>query len=414
MTSENKKRVAGKAVEQSLSPKEVEQNKEKVTEQTVIPEGGENLKSKGKELADKIRNLRPKKDGNAQATIFALPIAIYDTAIVTIANAVELSGDIAQAIQKGIDYIRTQVPDWQDKDGKFSQHIIDASEGKKPRVTAQTTDEDVANPKEETGKKKESNDKRANTNELNKLAVDIPGASSVKKYLSGATIKKYTDYDPTNPHEYSSTELEIAFVQGENIIEKAKELFGGKYVSELLDYVERANITNAAKSLIYVSLANDLYKQKKAFPDKFEEITKLEFMVNREAQAFAHDISVALGLRRLQNLQKYGVDTSNIADSILTPTEQEQKAKLEDAVQVDDSDVNKEFEQQQNTEETVTEQTEQADTAKAVEEDKKEKKGKKDTRKKTPKSQWKAVSMSADEIKAKLDEIKNKINKLDC
>ena len=137
-------------------------------------------------------------------------------------------------------------------------------------------------------------------------------------------------------------------------------------------------------------------------------------MVNREAQAFAHDISVALGLRRLQNLQKYGVDTSNIADSILTPTEQEQKAKLEDAVQVDDSDVNKEFEQQQNTEETVTEQTEQADTAKAVEEDKKEKKGKKDTRKKTPKSQWKAVSMSADEIKAKLDEIKNKINKLDC
>lgn len=60
------------------------------------------VKLKGKELADKIRGLRPKSGGSASAQIFGLPIAIYDTAIVAIANAVEAGASIADAINEAI------------------------------------------------------------------------------------------------------------------------------------------------------------------------------------------------------------------------------------------------------------------------------------------------------------------------
>lgn len=63
------------------------------------------IKVQGKELADKIRKLRPGTDA-AQANVFGLPIAIYDTAILTIANAIEGGAKLVDAINEAIKDIK--------------------------------------------------------------------------------------------------------------------------------------------------------------------------------------------------------------------------------------------------------------------------------------------------------------------
>lgn len=56
---------------------------------------------KGKDLADKIRSLRP-KGGSAQANLFGLPIAVYDTALLAIANAVEAGAKLIDAVNDAL------------------------------------------------------------------------------------------------------------------------------------------------------------------------------------------------------------------------------------------------------------------------------------------------------------------------
>jgi hypothetical protein len=70
-----------------------------------IDKAKKSFSAKGKEMADRIRSLRPKTDA-ASAQLFGLPLAIYDTAIVTIANAVEAGANLADAIQTGIAHIK--------------------------------------------------------------------------------------------------------------------------------------------------------------------------------------------------------------------------------------------------------------------------------------------------------------------
>ena len=59
------------------------------------------IEQSGKELADRIRKLRPPSD-TAQANFFGLPLAIYDTAIVAIAEAVEKGAKLIDAINEHI------------------------------------------------------------------------------------------------------------------------------------------------------------------------------------------------------------------------------------------------------------------------------------------------------------------------
>ena len=80
---------------------------------------------KGKELADKIRGLRPQA-GSAQANILGLPLAIYDTAIVTVANAVEKGAELIDAISEGVKYLRAQGYAEKNEDQRaFRSHIYD-------------------------------------------------------------------------------------------------------------------------------------------------------------------------------------------------------------------------------------------------------------------------------------------------
>lgn len=78
--------------------------KEKTTKEPgekTVPKA-KSITLKGKDLADKIRSLRPKGGDTAQANLFALPVAVYDTAIVTIANLVEGGAKLADAISEAV------------------------------------------------------------------------------------------------------------------------------------------------------------------------------------------------------------------------------------------------------------------------------------------------------------------------
>jgi hypothetical protein len=85
------------------------------------------IKSRGKEIADFIRTLRPPAN-SAQSNILGLPLAIYDTLIVTVANLVEGGATIAQAVVDAIRQLkadgRIKDADLKDFDEKeFTAHI---------------------------------------------------------------------------------------------------------------------------------------------------------------------------------------------------------------------------------------------------------------------------------------------------
>lgn len=104
------------------------------------PEEGQKEKgiaAKGKELADKIRQLKTKQD-ILQTNIFGIPIAIYDDAIETAATAIEKGSELAEAIQKGIDYIGKKAGFDEEN---FRKHIEDFSAGEKPKIKVQVTGE---------------------------------------------------------------------------------------------------------------------------------------------------------------------------------------------------------------------------------------------------------------------------------
>lgn len=85
-----------------------------------IPESGD-IKAAGKAAADFIRTLRPPSN-TAQSNILGLPIAVYDTAIVAIANAVEAGATVAQAIADVVADLQRQFPNWKEAN-KFATEV---------------------------------------------------------------------------------------------------------------------------------------------------------------------------------------------------------------------------------------------------------------------------------------------------
>lgn len=125
-----KKEQADKAYQDELNKGKKDPKEKKTTTK-------KGAKLAGKELADKFRSFRPKTDA-AQSNIFGLPIAIYDTALVIVANAAEAGGSAIEAIQKGIDYIKENNPFASQKDeDDFRAHLsgVDEPEEVDPKQT---------------------------------------------------------------------------------------------------------------------------------------------------------------------------------------------------------------------------------------------------------------------------------------
>ncbi len=350
--------------------------------------------AENKSLADKIRLAKLGKNKTFDATL-GIPVAIWDGAVEALALAVESGESIANAVKKGIDYIKgtswySGLTDEQKErsENAFSEEFTEYSD-----TSTSTSD----------------NSKVSGENvEMNNVVNEITQTGEVKKYLSGETIIKYTGDSPNNSQEYISTELSEAFKQGENVIERAKEIYGKEYVSKLVDYVENTNMPVSTKALIYVSLRNDLYlRRMEADAKEYPSVIKEQEYVYAKSQAFAHENSVAMNMWKLQNIQKYSYDLDNTTLSFLSEKQREQRSKLESSVAVDDDAVNKEYESNEGG-------LNQADaqTAQKIEEEKaKEDKGQ---RVKTKKTEWKAKTKDKGKLSSMIAALKNKIDNLNC
>lgn len=113
--------------EQKESPSQQDNiTKEWQIAQGVLPEiERKNIAQKGKDVADWVRTLRP-PSGTAQSNILGLPIAVYDTAIVTIANAIEAGASMAQVISDAIQEIKKQFPNW-NQEKEFTDAVNQAA-----------------------------------------------------------------------------------------------------------------------------------------------------------------------------------------------------------------------------------------------------------------------------------------------
>ena len=244
----------------------------------------------------------------------------------------------------------------------------------------------------------------------------IVGTGEVNSYISGKTVEKWTGETPTNDQSYTSTVLEDSLKQGRNVIEAAKNEWGDKYVSKLLDYLAKSNISVAQKALIYVSLRNDLYERRLMVEtdDDYNKVLSEQEAVYAASQAFAHEIAVGMGLWRLQDLQKYGFSREQIMERLLTYKDMESRKKVEQSVSANDDEVNKVYDSGQYTQQ-VTEQDAKKDLQKIKQQSEEQLNEKKNPkRKKSKKGAW--VSKTKDEttIKDMVEKLKERINKLNC
>lgn len=131
------------------------------------------VKVAGKELADKIRALRPKNDGTASANLFGLPIAVYDTALVAIANAVEAGATIIDAINEAIKNVDFD----SDKDkAAFISHLQNEEDPGRPAAQRASAIKDI-----------ESLAKENNTNNLSPEMVK-PLRDLMKSYVKDGSV----------------------------------------------------------------------------------------------------------------------------------------------------------------------------------------------------------------------------------
>lgn len=131
------------------------------------------VKVAGKELADKIRALRPKNDGTASANLFGLPIAVYDTALVAIANAVEAGASIIDAINEAIKNVDFD----SDKDkAAFISHLQNEEDPGRPAAQQASAIKDI-----------ESLAKENNTNNLSPEMVQ-PLRDLMKSYVKDGSV----------------------------------------------------------------------------------------------------------------------------------------------------------------------------------------------------------------------------------
>lgn len=192
-----------------------------------------------------------------------------------------------------------------------------------------------------------------NKKEFDKLTSTIPNSGEVTKYLSGETIEKYEGEKPRNEQEVLAQQLKPALERGVDIIEKAKELFGEKYIETLLQYVETENLPPANKALIYVSLENEVAKQKIENPSEAAKISKMQDLVRAKSQAFLRSNSLAINMGRLRKFAEVGYDVNKLTDRFFSSREMEDKKKIEEALQTTADDINKEAERIITDEENI-------------------------------------------------------------
>ena len=161
------------------------------------------------------------------------------------------------------------------------------------------------------------------------------------------------------------------FKLGTDIIEKAKDEFGDKYVQTLLDYIRdnEKSLGVDKVSLILISLENDLNKQMLDDPDNLT-IKKQERMVQNIAIAYQRTVARALGYGKLRQIARVGYDIDRVTDEFFSTKQKEGKRKLLKAIESNMDDINAEAElQEQEVDDIIIEAPKVKRTAKEVKAD---------------------------------------------
>lgn len=162
-----------------------------------------------------------------------------------------------------------------------------------------------------------------------------------------------------------------AFKLGTDIIEKAKEEFGDKYVQTLLDYIRdnEKSLGVDKVSLILISLENDLNKQMLDDPDNLT-VKKQERMVQNIAIAYQRTVARALGYGKLRQIARVGYDIDRVTDEFFSTKQKEGKRKILKAIESNMDDINAAAElQEQEVDDIIIETPKVKRTAKEVKAD---------------------------------------------
>lgn len=180
------------------------------------------------------------------------------------------------------------------------------------------------------------------SNSFSESASTVPNSGEVGEYLSGKTIEKYTGEEAENDQTIQRVKLLDALRHGVNTIEMAKIEFGDQFVEKTLEFLENNNVSIEAKALTYISLENELNKQKLENPQDKSKIQKQLNLVREKRQAFARSNSLALNMNRLQAFAKAGYDVNQVTDRMFSTVEKEARKKIEQAVQSNADQINDE------------------------------------------------------------------------
>lgn len=187
----------------------------------------------------------------------------------------------------------------------------------------------------------------ARNNEFKKAIKDIPESGNIKKYLSGETIAENYG-NPENAQEYDAKILVDLSKHGLEVISKAKELFGEKYIENTLEFLEDSDLNTFEKAIQYVALMNEMDMRLQADPNNLSD-KKLQKLVYAKYQANARIGSLTINVGRLMSIMKYGVDPNRQAEKLLTSKQKEAKLEIEKIIQVTPEQIN-EFEDSANDE----------------------------------------------------------------
>lgn len=194
----------------------------------------------------------------------------------------------------------------------------------------------------ETAKQNKTEEKELAEDSLEKLSSYIPNGGEIKKYLSGDTIEKYEGSAPTNEQEYVKQELMPALQHGVKIINAAKEKYGDDFVGKTLDFIESNKGDIESKALMYVSLENELAKQKIEDPSRDLEISKLQDLVRSKSQAYLRKNAIEINMGRLRKIAEAGYDVNKVTSNFFSSEQSRSKKTIEKSIQADGETINKE------------------------------------------------------------------------
>lgn len=319
--------LANEKNKQNISSKQ--QRKEKVNAEV------DKIAQAVKDLLPGIKDPDLKKQGFSQ-----------DQLIDLVANAVKNLISAGIEIDEAIRQVTSSI---KDRFG-IDVNVDDVKAKLEPKAEEKPTIEQDETFFEEVSKETTTENKSV---EFNKMASNFPNTGEVGTYLSGETIEKYTNETPENNQEIFRIKLVDSLKHGINTIQLAIDKFGDNFVEKVLEFTENNNIPLESKALLYISLENELNRQKIAFPENKSLLQKQLNLVRIKRQAFARSNSLALNMNRLQKFAEIGFDVNEITDKMFSPSEKESRKKVEKAIESNIDDINKQQEVKELGEEKV-------------------------------------------------------------